>query len=789
MIRLSLGARALLEHVLSPRLAMALGGARAFSPSDSAGESDPILDAFFEQSVDPLLTLDASYTILEANPAAARMLKAPVEKLEGSSVLEIDLLARLVTAGSILQRLKTDSPPVSDEVSVTDAEGQPIQCRLEAIVLDDGVTLLHLHDTTAVLRVRDALRASERLHEAVLEAMPEVAWSMALPEERLLEVSGSVERLFGYQPAAFREHPSLWEEIVHPAERERVRAEFRKGIASARPFHIEFTGMHRDHRDLPFLMNHVVPVADDRGWVDRCQGFIEDLSERVALEGTLADVESHLKHVLESVSSGVAVVEPGEKSVTLALCNRRLADMLGLDEPPRPGSPLALATPELRDIVYGPHSEIEFERRILSEEIRDEVTEIEEPHRVLRRYTGPVRDSLGAVTGRIITVEDVTGPWLLQRRLTHAQKMESMGRLAGGVAHDFNNLLGTMLGFGSLLLEQTPEGDPRREALAAIVSSAERAGRLTAALLAFSRTARFERLPVQLNRIIEESYQLLRSALDPSVAMELKLDPQLPPMMGDALLLQQIVVNLVQEVRDRFAGGGSLFLKTRMLEPPETPPERSAEGGSHRMIALEVEVSGATPRDRAADERDREARPGLALTIAEDIARAHSGYLVSGLGASPALFRLVFPVETPGETPLIVPEVATARGHETLLVVDDEPGLRVLASTGLKRLGFDVIVAENGERALEILHGTGHSVDLVVLDLSMPGLSGERVLRAIRGFRPDLPVVIASGYATVESQTAWNAAGAQGFVAKPYRVQDIAVKVREVLDRAHGRVL
>src|SRR6185436_8978279 len=99
-----------------------------------------------------------------------------------------------------------------------DSEGQPIQCRLEAVSLGGGVTLVHLHDTTTALRAREALSAAERLHETVLEAMPEVAWTMALPEERLLEVSSSVERLFGYQPAAFRDHPGLWEELVHPAD-------------------------------------------------------------------------------------------------------------------------------------------------------------------------------------------------------------------------------------------------------------------------------------------------------------------------------------------------------------------------------------------------------------------------------------------------------------------------------------------------------------------------------------------------------------------------------------------
>ena len=122
-----------------------------------------------------------------------------------------------------------------------------------------------------------------------------------------------------------------------------------------------------------------------------------------------------------------------------------------------------------------------------------------------------------------------------------------------------------------------------------------------------------------------------------------------------------------------------------------------------------------------------------------------------------------------------------------ILVVDDEPGLRALAKTGLRQRGFDVVAVESGEQALDILKKGAPPVDLVVLDLTMPGLSGEKVLRAIRGFRPQLPVLISSGYATVQSQSSWVAAGATGFMAKPYRIQDLASKLREVLDRAHGR--
>ena len=174
--------------------------------------------------------------------------------------------------------------------------------------IGDGRTLIHLQNTTQVLRARAQLHQAELLHRAAFEALPGVAWTMALPEERLLDISPAAERMFGYQPAAFRQRPELWEEIVHPAERERVRAEFRAGIASGRAFEIRFTGLHRDHRDLPFLVNHVVPVRDERGWVDHCEGFIEDQAPVRLVEGELGATRSNLRSILDAVTSGVLVI-------------------------------------------------------------------------------------------------------------------------------------------------------------------------------------------------------------------------------------------------------------------------------------------------------------------------------------------------------------------------------------------------------------------------------------------------------------------------------------------------
>ncbi len=764
-------------------LLLGSGPARHLSPREAGGArtEDPGLLPFFESTADPMLIYGPDFTVLTANAAAARLLRTPESQLAGRSVLESALLANVLGNASVPQRLR-NADAVRDEVVVMDAEGQPIQVAVEAMRLGGGHVLLHLQDTTAALRSRSALRSIEELHRAAAEALPGVVWTMALPEERLLEVSPSLERLFGHQPAALLQQPGLWDSLVHPGDRERVRAEFRAGVAAGRPFDIHFTGMHRDHSDLPHLVNHVVPVRNEQNWADRAHGYIEDLTARDATQTELVETRTHLRNVLDTVPAGVLVVRTRRNGPEVAVCNRRLAEMLALDEAIRPGTPLAQTPPDLQRLLHGGGAPTtESARRLLSDQVDEFVAELREPARVLQTYAGPLRDRHGAIVGRVLTTEDITASWTMQRRLTQAQKMESMGRLAGGVAHDFNNLLGTILGFGSLLLERTPEDDPRRESAAQIVAAAERAERLIRALLEFSRSARFERVPVQLNRVIEDGYQLLRTALDPSVSVVLRLTPDLPLLLGDALLLQQGLVNLAQEARGRLGTGGTLTITTRLVEEP-WPSEQAREANEPRhAVALELFAStGGEARRPVEPAPDR---AGLTLTIVEDIVRAHGGWLSTGSAPDEAAFRAVFPADTPDESPLLVPNAATAHGHETVLVVDDEPGLRALARTGLQQHGFDVVAVETGEQAMEILRRGEPHVDVMLLDLTLPGISGETVLRDARKLAPGLPVIIASGYATVESQSSWVAAGAMSFVAKPYRIQQVAQRLREALDR------
>ena len=321
--------------------------------AETSRELQADLREYFAATSDPLLVLDGSLRVCAINAAACRYLATTTEVAMNAPALEIRILARLLAAASLPERQIAGAHPVRTEVSIPDAEGRPIQCRIEVLPLSGGARLVHIEDTTQLLKARRALESAETTHKTVVDSRPETTWSMALPEERLLEVGGAVERLFGYQPADFRRRPELWEELVHPADRERVRGEFRHGLALGRPFEIRFTGLHRDRRDLPSLVNRVVPVVDANGWIERCEGFIEDHSQAQRQESRLRTVEMQLRNILDSVTSGVLVVGDGAGGPRVALCNRRLAQWLGLDAPPAPGTPVGKLTGEARRLLCG----------------------------------------------------------------------------------------------------------------------------------------------------------------------------------------------------------------------------------------------------------------------------------------------------------------------------------------------------------------------------------------------------------------------------------------------------
>jgi PAS domain S-box-containing protein len=394
------------------------------------------------------------------------------------------------------------------------------------------------------------------------------------------------------------------------------------------------------------------------------------------------------------------------------------------------------------------------------------------------------------------TMVDVTERHNLEQQLRHAQKMETVGTLAGGIAHDFNNQLTGVMGHLDLLGVELDADDPRREHVRFAYRAAERCAELTSGLLAFSRRLTSHPRPVQLNSIVTETVGLLRHTLPATVRLATALEPELWTSLADPGQLQQVLMNLCVNARDAMPDGGELLLGTRnvTIGPDEVGRHPGAQRGE--FVELRVHDSGC---GIAADTLPRIFEPffttksvgagtGLGLAMVYGIVSAHHGWVeIDSTPGQGATFRVLLP-RAQGAPPDLEAErrLRPRGGRETVLVVDDEPAVRDLATRALAGAGYQVVCAHDGDEALAIYRtrtdlgrGTG-AVELVLLDLTMPGKPGRQVLAEMLTLDPQARVILSTGFTNGPGIADL---GQLGFLSKPYRVHDLLDLVRRTLDR------
>jgi signal transduction histidine kinase len=366
----------------------------------------------------------------------------------------------------------------------------------------------------------------------------------------------------------------------------------------------------------------------------------------------------------------------------------------------------------------------------------------------------------------------------LEQQLVHAQKLEAVGRLAGGVAHDFNNLLTAIDGYSALAHQGLAPGHPVRGDIEEVRRAAQRAAELTRQLLAFSRRQVLAPQVVDLNTVVADAERLLRSLTGESVALETVLAPRPALVRADPGQLEQVITNLVVNARDAMPDGGTVTIAT------------SARGG---CVRLSVSDTGAGMSDAI---RGRIFEPffttkevgkgtGLGLAMVHGILAQSNGEIaVTSAPGQGTTFTIELPAaDMPADQPAQATDAPPVSGSERVLLVEDEPAVRDLARRMLERAGYDVCSAASGEEALELLH-CGRPVDVLVTDIVMPGMSGHELAGKLRGSCPRLAVVLMSGYSQdAEALDRLRAAGA-AFVEKPFTSSALVSEVRGVLDAA-----
>lgn len=389
----------------------------------------------------------------------------------------------------------------------------------------------------------------------------------------------------------------------------------------------------------------------------------------------------------------------------------------------------------------------------------------------------------------------------------HVQKLESIGVLAGGIAHDFNNLLHVVLGNADIALSNLTSGSPAREPLEEVVRATLRAADLTRQLLAYSGKGVFVVRHLDLSTEVREMVTLLRTSISKQATLAWELAPELPAVSADPTQIRQIVMNLITNASDALGEvGGTITLRTGVTRLEDLEHQRfgaplqgeePVEKNTGPLVYLEIGDDGF---GMSPDTLSRIFDPffstkfsgrGLGLAAVMGIVRSHHGLIrirtEPGKGTA---FRVLFPAVggSAPKTQKSSVERSEWRGSGTILVVEDEEGVREVAERMLQDIGFQTIGADDGRHALDIMEEVGASVTAVLLDLSMPRMGGAETFRRLREMRPDLPILMMSGYTeqVVAPQFSSSGPGITGFLQKPFLAEDLIGVLRRFAEGEEG---
>ncbi|MFH1103216.1 MAG: PAS domain S-box protein [Pseudomonadota bacterium] len=401
----------------------------------------------------------------------------------------------------------------------------------------------------------------------------------------------------------------------------------------------------------------------------------------------------------------------------------------------------------------------------------------------------------GRPAGMLVTLRDISEKKGLEAQLMQAHKMEAIGTLAGGLAHDFNNILQAVSGFTQLLMMDKTQKDPDYSKLQAIEKSAQRARDLTQRLLIFGRKVEAKLRPVDLNHEIEGVCTLLERTIPKMIRIETDLTDRLPVINADPVQLEQIIMNLGVNARDAMSDGGGLIISTKSTRLTEDFCKKNLGSVPGEYVLLSVEDTGCGMHQEILKHifepffttKETGKGTGLGLAMVYGIVKNHGGYITceSDVGRG-TCFKIYFPIlgiESESDGTEAIDNEEIPKGNETILLVDDEEAIREIGESLLERFGYKILLADSGEKAVDIYRRKKDAVDLVILDLNMPGMGGYRCLNELTRINSHVKIIIASGYLSDEKLTAATTSGTAAFIGKPFNISALLKKIREMLDK------
>jgi len=402
-----------------------------------------------------------------------------------------------------------------------------------------------------------------------------------------------------------------------------------------------------------------------------------------------------------------------------------------------------------------------------------------------------LHDSEGALTGLMGVTRDITEKMQLQNQFFQAQKMESIGTLAGGVAHDFNNLISGILGYASLIKMKLKKNHKLYRYADTIETSARHAGELTGQLLAFSRGGNYEPKVVNLNRVLDETLEIINRTFDKSIEIEVNMSESIPTVEADPGQIQQVIMNLCVNACHAMANKGKLIIETTEETIGEEQAASLAKTRPGSYVILSIADTGIGMDEETVKRifepffttKEKGKGTGLGLAMVYGVVQRHGGTVrVSSEPGKGSTFKIYIPASGKPETEENGKKRIMRGRNEAILVVDDEEIARSLAKDALESCGYRVLLAENGVEAIDIYQENNDSLGLVILDMVMPKMGGRDTFLKLKELNGEVKAILVTGYRRNEEANEIMRNGAKAFIQKPFQLDELLSKVRKVLD-------
>ncbi|MBF0527799.1 MAG: PAS domain S-box protein [Deltaproteobacteria bacterium] len=657
-----------------------------------------------------------------------------------------------------------------------------VNLSMRLIKSETGFPLFYLpmiEDTTKRRQMEEALRKSEERYQKAQKIGHTGNWEYDLKTNHFWG-SDEAKRIYGFDPEKSNFSTDEIENCI--PERERVHQALIDLIQEGKEYNLEFE-IHPINSTEPKIIWSIAEVQrDDNGDPLVITGLVQDITERKRAEKELREKTAIAQTFMDALPCVALLLKTKTREI-VAL------NKTALDSEARLGATCFKSWPKFDKPCSFCRAPIAWETG------KPQMFEVESIGRFWEAHWVPVTEDLFFHYALDITERKQAEQEKekLQAQLQQAQKMESIGTLAGGIAHDFNNLLQAINGYTQMLLIDKNETDPEYPSLQAILQAGNRAAELVRDLLLFSRKVDTERKPVELNREIENACRMLERTIPKMIEIELHPGRSLWPIKADPVQMEQILLNLGKNAADAMPDGGKLIIESENITLDEVYAQTNLEAKPGQYVLLTISDTGHGMDKETVGKifepffttKEIGKGTGLGLASVYGIVKGHRGHIdcYSEVGRG-TTFRIYLPAIMPVD--IDEEKVSKAKlprgGTETILLVDDEEPIRGFASHLLKKFGYTVLTASSGEEALKIYAGGPKEIDLVIMDIGMPGMGGLKCLGEIVRIDPAAKVLVASGYAVNGQIKKTVEAGAVGYVGKPYKLTDLLDKVRVVLD-------